>query len=361
MASDLFEQYGIQSSQVSVSTIPKNKVLNIEDARISSTLPDFPQNDVEAKLYNFYHQHKDLPEQGSDEWLAGRFGYIGGSEIGSITGNSPTKIDKLIKMKAGLETFQQNHFMIWGVMFEDILRRVVERINNVQIIESSSIKGKYGQAYSPDGVGYSKKDNSIILYEFKCPYSRVLTDVIPKYYVDQVLLGLDTIDICDYGIYIEAIFRRCSLLQLGFTPEYDNTMHKAANHGIPIACGCAFVFSYNKPEYSPIDLGMCNPSILIGILYQIINKNMDYYINEAFINPSITNNSISLDVYDQQVKFDKFCLENNVYPVGILPYKLFQYKEHRIEKIENFAKDLEPKIREALRKIHELKNKVNSI
>jgi len=98
---------------------------------------------------------------------------------------------------------------------------------------------------------------AIALFEFKCPFNRLPNGKIPEYYEPQVKTGLDTIrdnfgalcrmpveadpeltsppsleeseprdkSMCDYGIYIEAQFRKCTWEDLsGRNPNYDREL-----------------------------------------------------------------------------------------------------------------------------------------
>jgi hypothetical protein len=148
------------------------------------------------------------------------------------------------------------------------------------------------------------------------------------------------------------------MMQLGFDPSFDTTLHKPENYGIPAACGVIYIYSFEPTEFVFQDLGLCSPAIFTKILYSIIYKNMDYYLNEAFINPAISDTGIQHDVVSLETKFRNYCSRKNYYPVGVIPYKLFQFQQNKIEKIDNFAKDLYPKIQYALEKIQALRDNV---
>ena len=83
-----------------------------------------------------------------------------------------------------------------------------------------------------DGIAAVK--NYIILFEFKCPFSRIPDDKIPIHYEYQVKAGLDTIPIADMGIYAEAVFRISTPSKL-HDNSYNTTFHKEHEVGDSIS------------------------------------------------------------------------------------------------------------------------------
>ncbi len=192
-------------------------------------------------ILTYLDQFKDRPQQGTAEWVNERGKTIGGSEIAKLFGIShdayssaeSLKIE-LMKTKLGLDKFTGNKFTKFGNICEDILCRFIEKTYNTKIVgDMASIKnGKY-QSYSPDGISvvcgappYGMKSGSLtvdtILWEFKCPWSRMpKAGVPPPQYVPQVLLGLGTMPFCDYGVLVEAVIRRCPMSDLNFTSKFN--------------------------------------------------------------------------------------------------------------------------------------------
>jgi len=339
-----------------------NKRYEKEDVRISPSLPISYGTTKSGQLIDFFHSKEDLAPQGSEEWLLARMKCVGGSEIGAITGNNKhMKVEDLILSKAGIKPFKPNHFMLWGTMFEDILRKTVEKIYNVKILETGSVVGEYGNAYSPDGVCYHPKEDKIILYEFKCPFSREPDGVVPPHYKDQVLLGLDTLNVCDEGRYIEAVIRRCSMEDIGFNTNYDNIiLHKNIEYKTPIAYGFIGFFTSCDYMYGAKDIGNCERKLFIQIMYRIINGDIDYYQFDPIVNPTISQEKNKETFYEQINKFYNFCNMRGLTVVGVMPYKIFPFEIHRIQKEKDFAKNLAPKIKEVLDKVQEIREFENT-
>lgn len=205
------------------------------------------------KIIDKYLENFIGPKQGSDEWYTAREVTIGGSEMSTLLGINPfNTLYNLVGRKIGIKANDWSVKMQWGNLFEPLIMKYTEyEFDTVIKGHDVFITGVYpGQSYSPDGLGVvnltfvkevlvdcapddslgvPKKEfkdieynsHAIALFEFKCPYSRLPRNKIPEYYIPQVLTGLDTIQISDIGIYAEAQFRRCTLNQLDYSPEYS--------------------------------------------------------------------------------------------------------------------------------------------
>ena len=217
------------------------------------------QRILRAKLDTWLFDHKDCPKQDTPEWHKERLKTIGGSEMATIQGmNRFSSVTDIIAGKIGLKPRFRNVRMQWGKLFEFVICAYVEYDFDTKMeAQDLFVKGRFAhQSYSPDGVGiveleysfpfqepiedeYERhgieatknieltyKDYSLALFEFKCPFSRPVGPhgVIPDCYLPQVMAGLDTIDICDIGIYAEAMFRKCCWTDVGLSSVYDKSM-----------------------------------------------------------------------------------------------------------------------------------------
>lgn len=196
------------------------------------------------QIAEFIHKYKDLPTQGTPEWLAMRVNTIGGSEL-----NQLIKAKKqLIKSKADLEPSNMSYLpMIWGNVFEDTLRDIVTMLVKTEIYESSSIPSAVvvGKTFSMDGLGLVRYLTTsgtfnylITLFEFKCPYSREIKqgEIYPDY-IPQVLSGMSDLEIPEIALYVEGQFRLSKFHELGNNPyqlqkvpHYRDTAQR--NHNI---------------------------------------------------------------------------------------------------------------------------------
>ena len=141
--------------------------------------------------------------------------------------------------------------------------------------------------------------SAIALLEFKCPLSRKPNDEIPKHYIPQLWSGLAVSNIASFGIFIDSVFRKCSIDVLGYNTNYDVSYHyrdfprgmskpeKLLQQSIwelPTSWGLIFVYSpvgtnTGTNTYEPIDLGKEGFTNFNAVLEQINLKN--YIVKRA--------------------------------------------------------------------------------
>jgi hypothetical protein len=150
-------------------------------------------------------------------------------------------LDNLVSQKVGFTKFNGNIACRWGKIFEIVTQRITERILNIKnIYETGSLEGAIPhQRYSPDGLGVIKvhcdaticdeyietEEYCIVLFEYKSPYSSLPKGIIPKHYMPQVKTGLCSIPIADFAIFINNMYRKCSMSDLNTSLTYDTEFH----------------------------------------------------------------------------------------------------------------------------------------
>ncbi|MGL5934755.1 MAG: YqaJ viral recombinase family protein [Cetobacterium sp.] len=209
----------------------------------------------------FIENNKHEAIQGSEQWLRDRRFVIGGSEVSIISGdNCYSTIDELVAQKVGFSNFTGNNATRWGSLFENTSEIFFKTLFSVSVSSTGSIPHKSitNHRYSPDGLcilEYDKnyiykikpnKQQLITLLEFKSPYGSVPIRSVPKHYLPQVKAGLCTIDIAEIGLFMNNMFRKCSLNQLNFSMDYDRVYHrdselKLKNIFAPVANGIMLV------------------------------------------------------------------------------------------------------------------------
>ena len=121
----------------------------------------------------------------------------------------------------------------WGKLFEPFARAYLEWEHNTQVfVNAISLNlakdhPLYGKVTcSPDGY-FQALDGSIVLLEFKCPFTRkIAVHKTPAQYRDQIQTGLALSgESVTKGLFVDACFRMCSLSQLGM-----NLAHNAGPH-----------------------------------------------------------------------------------------------------------------------------------
>lgn len=181
-------------------------------------------------INDFLEEHKNSPIQGSTEWLSGRSKSIGGSEMAAVIGkNKYMNISAFIAQKIGLVQFSGNTATKWGNLFEKVTEKYTRHlILEDEVYSTGSVPNKHitVHKYSPDGISIISINGNyyIVLLEFKAPFSSIPNGIVPEHYLPQVLSGLCTIDICQKGIFVNNVYRKCSLEQIK-SDKYHSDFH----------------------------------------------------------------------------------------------------------------------------------------
>ena len=216
------------------------------------------------------------------------------------------------------------------------------------------------------GVVDETVTTEIVLVEFKCPYSRLPNGTPPKYYIPQVKMGLQLLELPTTGLYIEGVFRRCAWADLGNNPICDTTLVPKKIGDMPKSFGVigfyASVGTYAHPfvqayidnyiefgdksnGFMSNDLGDCSPE-----LFTLIMDAYDKKIILPWYGSVVTGGDQHLT---DLITFTKFCENNNYTAVGILPWKLFHIDYHMIKKESGYINKWLPKIAEVINIVHE--------
>lgn len=336
------------------------------------------------KVYN-----NDIKQRDS-EWYKLMGTTVGGSEVAALMGLSPYSnfykvVESKIEICKGNKPWNsvENLSCWWGTLFEDIITRYVE-IDLGNTIKGTSICiQKYeGHRNSPDGyivANFYLKDNRyhiwttdlpkeiidiqmILLLEFKCPITRRVTGDIPKYYKPQVLSGLAVSPLAHKGLFVDAIFRKCSIQQLGNNPNYDINFHKkvTGRELNPIAWGAVTIhiqqskdsaivkniyeecFGMDYIDGSPndiIDLGEASNNIFNDVMALVNDK-------------SLLTTQTTIRFADGRGDSEVLDLRqrNSCYIFAVLPWKLFDVSYVPVDREPNFLENIYPTIQ----KVHEL-------
>ena len=166
---------------------------------------------------------KTLPhnEQKSPEWYAMRLTMVSASDWGTILGeNHYSNPNQVLLKKCGEDNFMTNAAMQWGNKYEDVAISIYEYRNNTNVFEFGCLRHPYVSCLgaSPDGITADG-----VMLEIKCPTSRQITGIPPRYYWCQVQGQLEVceLDRCD--------FLECKLKEYEDEDEYLND-HFENNH-----------------------------------------------------------------------------------------------------------------------------------
>lgn len=308
------------------------------------------------ELNEFIEDNKHLPPQGSEQWLRDRKFTIGGSEMSTITGDNPYKnIKSLISEHIGLRIFRGNINTVWGSILEDLVILILERVWRVKIYETGSLTGIVpGQKYSPDGLFYHLVRDLLVLLEIKCPIRRNVDGKVPKHYMPQILTGLESIAITDVAVFVDAMFRRCSLEVHDMNnSEYDFEIHSSYSYypdcfELPKALYMLVVYEECPKPTPTIDLGSCGKKELEEILFRVKDgKYKKEFIREFKQIQIIEKNKIDPIIFG-------YC---GINIIGVMPLKLFKFKHITVEKspgyVHNYVNEISNTI-DTIRKLDPL-------
>lgn len=314
----------------------------------------------ESKAKNGISQH-------DQKWKDAKVDTVGGSSIAIIKGLNPfTNLRTYIATKLGLVRFISDIKPQWGNLFEEVIKLEVEWMFKCKVHGEDLFINDckyYGTSYSPDGLGVV--DGKVVLFEFKCPQRRIPSKEPPVYYVPQVKMGLELLEPPEYGIYVEAVYRRCSWPQLGPKPGFDLSLVQRPVTGTPISYG--FIGFYTTAELAAKALsdiadgkvilkeGISSDDVIkipgylseyekcdamndLGASSCDLFENMMTLMDEKYLMPWYgrvhreTSVNKANALLNEEVKtYREFCKNGGFINYGILPWKLLQIKHHRID------------------------------
>jgi hypothetical protein len=246
----------------------------------------------------------------------------------------------------------------WGNLLETCVRQHCEYEYKTVIYETGSIPSSANQAMSPDGIGIVKVNNNgqienrIVLFEYKVAFMRtIIPGQMPNYYIPQVLIGLETLAICDFAIFVETTIRRCPLNTPGSNKFHECTFpFKAPNVVFPTfevpICWGAIAFLKTGQEIKGNGSGAfqlilqefgCNGLIDFGAAPKEIMEYLFESIAEGFIVPhyiyqqhpeGYTEEDSKCDLYS---KVDLINMTASMTPIGLMRWKMIQKNEKFIK------------------------------
>lgn len=343
-------------------------------------------------LNDFIAQYRHLPEQGTDEWKVLRKGFIGGSELSTVLKQNKNKsVNKLVLEKLGFDRFTGNAITHWGNVFEELIRLYCEDAFSCSIRETGSIPYTEGKlSYSPDGLALvpthklvehfgvladGLDDTSpaqLVLFEFKCPHSRLPTTDIPDHYWPQVNVGMNIIDIMETGIFVQAVYRRCSFNALKHDKSHNPYGHfkRADTTNPPIECGFMVIYVDDATEYhdglaesfldvgeveemhlnngdTVFDLGnMRDPALFEEVLGNCVNKSfkVEYCFRHLYNQQLFADDSYVRGMHDESLQYRateelKRQTQKHSHIIGILPYKMMSVYVTPVAKNPNYIEE----------------------
>jgi len=321
------------------------------------------------KFYVSEYSGAEAMVQRTPEWYANMVTTCGGSCMSVVMdANKYKSVDQLIKDKVklfkGEDVFISNPATIFGTMFESVAELIIAKdLNNPVYGTDITINNKFkGVRYSPDGLTVAsvspdlfinsvidnsefKGTESICLVEIKSPLNRTpVEDKIPIEYYHQLQLGLASIPICKYGLFVDCMFRKCSLEMLtqeidcGYSvPPYDVIYHKNkyGRYTVP-----------STDYYARGFILLITPNEKVPLHKRKGWKKEKWSPGDNALNNSDT---ITEDIIYSEITKIELPVDYNI--LGFIPYKLVKYVKKIILKEDNYIDIALPKINEVNSKV----------
>lgn len=361
--------------------------------------------DLVDLIQKFVKKHDKNGKQRSVEWFKLMADTFGGSEVASLFNSGYNSREAAIASKVLPVPFIKKRECTWGVIFEVVIGRVVEIDCETEIYgDTMCITVLKGHRYSPDGYcvmtfyiddegqikiwtpicGKEPAFQAIVLLEFKSPYSRLPDGSIPRYYKPQLWSGLTVSPIAAFGMFVEAVFRKCALEDLGDNENYDKDYHckKQVEPGTPFAWGMIAVYaplldapaeircyeengknkdaacdawrmassymgSADLVENEIIDFGECSDKIFDDMLAMIENKKFSVTCLEPCLQDGRGNDLHSGKKIKEAISAAQKTCPDHHYMLGIIPWKLFELHYIKEDRKHEFEQQMVSKIDEA--------------
>ncbi len=315
------------------------------------------------ELKRIIEKSKGNPKQRSEEWIKYRNTRIGGSEMHNICKLKESNINNFINNFLLNKIEKKKIFILpceFGNLFENEIHKYTEKrfntiIYDLEVIEYDKIKAV---CYSADGI--SIINNKIILFEFKCPYSRIPTDKIKYDYECQINTGLNVIRECDKCYYCEGEFKKCKIKDLYNYNEFDKINHNTLIirnfKNMYVTYGIIYIYTMKEDEEDNKikDIGEYNKYKFTEVLNKIYKKEYKImYFSELIKNKKIEeeylkenkrilpyNNTKELPneklINKINEIFISYIKEKGGKPIGYIPWKLYNYNIIEQKKKINF-------------------------
>lgn len=139
--------------------------------------------------------------QGSPEWFAQREGKLTGSCFGSAAGQGPSSRQEQWRRHMGISVFEGNPATEWGTEHESVARMAFEDYMGIFVEQTGFHVHREHDwlGVSPDGL----LDDGLGCIEIKCPFSQVVYEDIPPYYMAQMQGVMEIMDreYCEFVVW----------------------------------------------------------------------------------------------------------------------------------------------------------------
>lgn len=317
------------------------------------------------QILSFVRSYSTAAPQGSAKWLKGRNRVIGGSEVAAVMGLNPySDFNRVLMSKLDLSTFTGNNATRWGNLFELAHEHHVYRLFDWPVQHVGSVNGVCpGHKYSPDGlvVGRIGGRDIVLLLEFKSPFTTWPNGQVPVHYMPQVQMGLADIDMCEKGLFINSVYRRCAAEQWAFNADYVlNGAKEKPVDTTPAAMGVFFFSKRGACDHQRVDYGR---ESIDALLEGLSRKSIKPTLHQMFVfeRPDFVEN-FALDdpedllgwIDDAWSTFLEECAAEGRTAIGFMPWKLIKYDAILVDRDYAFIEEAVLHITEAVKILEEI-------
>jgi hypothetical protein len=252
----------------------------------------------------------------------------------------------------------------WGKLFEPIIGRYIEllygtrvRGSNICIQEIDTHRNSPDgyclintaddeceispedapKLLSPDGWTLDKIiDTLLFLLEFKCPLTRIPDGRVPTHYEPQVWSGLAVSSVADKGLFVDALFRKCSLGELGWNGQYDIEYHKSEIMDEPIAVGIIGVFAEIALNGTFVDFGLIGKLGFEETIRRISKKKLSIINTDPILSKEM---DLEAEIEQRLVSLSDYQDEKKQL-IGVIPWKLFDVQSVIVERKKGFEAEI---------------------
>lgn len=377
-----------------------------------------------GKALAVFVKHHSKVKQHDKSWYERMGTTVGGSELAAIMGKNPYMnfydvVESKVSVLNGVNTWTGgSEACWWGTLFEDVIGAYVAADLGSDIIgDDICISVIPGHRNSPDGYIIARiwvdaegrtrlwtTDMSedipcwhrILVLEFKCPITRKPTGDVPKQYQPQVQSGLAVSPIANLGMYVDAVFRKCDMMSLELSPEYDRVYHYKDDEtkGLPQAWGIIYVYAprldasrrirygWRGDEWGPgdpddgpdadassaawdiscrltaapgepADLGAAPPKLFNRALRLINQKRFPVWRAPAVFADGRGRPPPTDPWWENRAR--ELCPPSHAL-MGVIPWKLFEVNYSFVERQKNFIEIVKPLIDSVHRTVQEARN-----
>lgn len=301
------------------------------------------------------NRYSNQPKQKSPEWLKYRSTRIGGSEMHNVCKLSKTNAKSFIKSKLNTDVEKKKFIpnCEFGNLFEQEIcsysgSKFNTKIHNIEVVPYPYLNMV---CYSPDGLAVI--NDELVLFEFKCPITRIPSNNIKYEYDCQINTGLTVLRNCNKCYYCEGEFKKCKLSDLHNYTEFNTEYHRYNNDrdftSLYNTYGLIYIYSDKKHDKIS-DIGTYNTYAFNSYVlekifsneYKVLHlKEVLNYVNidteDECMLPYNTNNI--LPTSDFIVKLQSYFTNYitnilNCYVVGYIPWKLYNFNTIIVPKPE---------------------------